>query len=525
MIVAELFATLGLLPNKDSFDAGHELIESLHTAFETYLSYEAMKGVFEMFEGVAEMASHAKDTSQKLGQTIEGVQELEYVAKLSDVSIGALDGGLNRLERTLDKVAKTGKGPAADALRKLHISASSIVKLPIEEKLGIIADKFKALPDGAEKSAIALQLKLQEMLPLLNQGSDGIQELRDEAHRFGVVIDEETVLRLADVNDNFARVSENLRGFKIQIASALLPAIEEITNAFLEWLAANREWLELGIDTAINALITVFETLGRVISAGIEFLKNHKAILVAIGVTLLVFLLPAIYGLVGATAAWAIATLAALAPWIALGAAVYGVIELLRSLWDDNDSEGYTMADAWEATKLIAQDFADWLRGFAKDAGAWMKGFSDSIGGIKGAFEALAYAAKVTWQTIKDSAKEAWDSISNIPGLKQLIDGIGYLKNSGRQGSYQSAYNIASSVNGPNSIEAIRIRDAAERAGVGIDVAHAPVTIQGGPVNINVQGTHLTPEELRDVVAKHVGDAQTEAIRAAYQKLGGGKRP
>ncbi len=520
MIIAELFATLGLVPDKESWDAGNQLVEKLGHAIEAYLSYEALKGVYDMFMGVAEAATHAVQQAQKFGETVEGVQELAYAAKVTDLNAGQLDGSLKRLERTLDRVAQTGKGPAADALRRLHISAAAISKLPLEQKLGIIADKFKALPDGAEKSAIALQLRIQDMIPLLNRGSDGIQQLRDEAHSFGVVIDEDTAKRFEEFHENAARVGEVFHGIKIQIAEALLPVINDLVERFLAWVDANREWIEQGVDTVVNTLITGFEYLGRGIAASIEFLRKHKEYLVALGLVIAGVLLPA-------TISWAAATIVAIAPWLAIAAAVAAVAYWIRGFWDSAD-EGYTMADVWEAIKELAEQFGDWLAALPDNASQWISDTADSIKkAMSDAWDAVVKGAKAAWQAVKDTVKQAWDDIKDIPIVGQVLRGVGYLgrgaaediTGNGITGRVRDAIISGAAFQGPRPDQLV-LPVAPSIA----TAAGGAVTIQGGDMHFTITTGHLTPEELRDTVAGHVREAQTDAIVQAYKSLGGGKR-
>ncbi|MFJ4230115.1 hypothetical protein ACIPYV_21325, partial [Paenarthrobacter nicotinovorans] len=64
---------------------------------------------------------------------------------------------------------------------------------PMAEILPGLADKFKSMPDGAEKTALATQLfgrSGAQMLPFLNKGSEGIGQLTDKAKQMGLVIDD-----------------------------------------------------------------------------------------------------------------------------------------------------------------------------------------------------------------------------------------------------------------------------------------------------------------------------------------------
>lgn len=520
MIVAELFSTLGLIPDKESFDVGHELIESLHKAIEAYFSYEALKGVVEMFEGVAEAADHAAKEMQRTGIGVEAFQELAHAASMSDTDIRSVESGLDRLERGLDKFAKTGKGPVGDALQKLHVSLSSLRHATPEHRLEILADAFAKLPAGADKAKTAIALfggAGRSMIPLLNSGAEGIREMRSEAQGLGLVIDEDVAHRFEEFNDQVSRVKGWFQGIKNQIAVGLLPVFSELVDRFYDWLQANREWIEEGVDAVLNALIDGFTWLARTLSDGIEFLKKHKEYLVALGLVIAGIIVPAVVS-------WAAATVVAMAPWIALGGAVALVAYWIKEVFDESD-EGYTMANVWEAAKMAAEDFGDWLSQLPENAARWIK---DVAGSIKSAM-------KDAWDAAIKVAKDAWEAIKQIPvighilrggaaiatGVKGIIDHDLQGVRADRISAEQSKKDVDDSLK--------RLREAEER-GAKIEAearrlgAAADNNFRGGDVHVTVNAANMTPEQVEKHVVGAVREANADAIRQAHAALGGGKR-
>jgi hypothetical protein len=93
------------------------------------------------------------------------------------------------------------------ALNALGVSATDVHGQirPTEQVLLDLADKFSAMPDGADKAALAVKLFGKEglaIIPFLNQGREGITALMEEAQRLGLVMSED-VARASEVfNDN-----------------------------------------------------------------------------------------------------------------------------------------------------------------------------------------------------------------------------------------------------------------------------------------------------------------------------------
>ena len=58
-----------------------------------------------------------------------------------------------------------------------------------------MADKFKAMPDGTKKTALAMDIlgkSGKDLIPLLNSGSEGLGEMLAEADSLGITLSTET---------------------------------------------------------------------------------------------------------------------------------------------------------------------------------------------------------------------------------------------------------------------------------------------------------------------------------------------
>lgn len=512
MVVAELFATLGLLPDEKSWKEGHDLIQGLAHAIEAYFSIEAIKGVVEMFEAVAEAADHAAKESMRTGIAIQALQELGHAAESSDSSLASLESGLSKLEKGMEKAAKTSKGPVVDALHKLKLSLSSFKGLSAEEQFALIADKIAAMPDGLEKATIATQLfggAGRSLIPLLDAGSEGIAEMRHEAHELGIVVDEQTAKAFSEFNDQTARVHKSLAGIKTQIAEALLPTFKGLVDSFYEWIRANREWIEEGVEAAVNGLISVFKTLAHVVEDVADFLKKHKEILVGA-----LALVAGWLGIIAVQAAIAgVAMLISFAPVIA---AIAVLTVVIKEMWDAFGGGEYTTEEVMRALRQLAEDFSEWLQDLPDKIDGYMKAAGDAItGAFKAAWDAVVAASKEAWEAIKNTIKEAWEAIKDIPIVGHVIRG--------------GAFVVRHLNSGPGVTDQIivaqKAMDMMSSGTIPVPAqGFAPGTIiNGGDLHLIVQGATLTPEELRDTVAGHVREAQTDALRAAYTNMGGKK--
>ena len=91
----------------------------------------AAAGAAVFVKSAIDQADAANILAGKLGVTTEALTRLEYAAKLSDVSQGALEAGLKKLSVTLTN-AQDPASNAAKALSAIGLSAREIIKLPAD---------------------------------------------------------------------------------------------------------------------------------------------------------------------------------------------------------------------------------------------------------------------------------------------------------------------------------------------------------------------------------------------------------
>jgi hypothetical protein len=182
--------------------------------------------------------------SQKAGVSVEVLSKLRYAADLSGVEAQGLDNALRFLNKSLAEGAK-GTKEYAEALAAVGVGPADNAATALLK----IADAFSKMPDGAEKTALALKLfgkSGTEMIPLLNAGAAGISKMTDEAKRLGLEISTNTAKQAEAFNDNITRLSGALRGPFNEALAAALPTIEAISTAFVKASQSSRGfWQEV----------------------------------------------------------------------------------------------------------------------------------------------------------------------------------------------------------------------------------------------------------------------------------------
>lgn len=168
--------------------------------------------------------------SQAVGLTTEAFSQLQYAAELSGVSMRSLESGLQRMAREMvDNEEKfTSLGVA--------IRDANGEMLPTEEVLGRLGDVFASMPDGAEKTALAVDLLGRsgaEMIPLLNGGAEALNQMMQEADALGLTISGETAKAAEEFNDNITRLKTTISGLLTQITAQLAPFLATFSDVLV----------------------------------------------------------------------------------------------------------------------------------------------------------------------------------------------------------------------------------------------------------------------------------------------------
>lgn len=190
-------------------------------------------------KSVINSADQLNSLSQSVGVSVEELSKLGYAASLSGVGIEQLGNTLGKLTKAMSSAASEGAGPAAQAFTALSISVKNQdgTLKSSSDVLGEIADKFATYRDGAAKTALAIALFGEagtRLIPMLNQGRDGLSDLGKEAEGFGLVLDKRTTMAAAAFHENLKKLDAINQGLYTTIAAKLLPSLEALSSQYLE---------------------------------------------------------------------------------------------------------------------------------------------------------------------------------------------------------------------------------------------------------------------------------------------------
>jgi len=186
--------------------------------------------IFNMAKQTASAINEIDRMSKISGLASDTYQKLAFAAKMSDVEVESLGKGMKILAGHMDDVSK-GKAEAVSLFESIGVStkdASGKMK-SFDGILGDLADRFKSMPDGVQKVALATDLFGRaglNLIPMLNKGKEGLRGFYEEAEKLGIVLDEKLIKKGTELEDRLKRAEAWWSSFFKKIVVGAYEAIE-----------------------------------------------------------------------------------------------------------------------------------------------------------------------------------------------------------------------------------------------------------------------------------------------------------
>ncbi len=225
----------------------------------------SVAGLVAAGKAALETADDLSKLSQKTGISVESLSLLKPIAEQSGTSLEGLANGLKKLATAM-VAAAGGSQEQADVFARLGVSVKDAAGQirPTEAVLMDLADAFAAMPDGAEKSALAVKLFGKngvELIPFLNQGRAGIEQLKQQFKALGLEISGDTAKAAEKFNDTLDTVKQALHGVAMKVAEAALPTLQQLADALVA-LASHGEVIMDGVRVLGEILVSVLAVKG-----------------------------------------------------------------------------------------------------------------------------------------------------------------------------------------------------------------------------------------------------------------------
>ena len=323
-------------------------------------------------------ADNLNDLSQRTGV---GVETLDKFGKAANDSGSSLE----EVAKSMGKLAKGIVDPASktnEALKSIGVSSTDAQGRirGVDAIMLDLADKFSKMPDGVEKTALAMEIfgkSGANIIPMLNEGKEAL-------NGYSATIDKDMAEAADKFNDSINKVTSSISGPFNQAITALLPTITKLAEGIAAAATAFSKLPEpvqtiigavaglaaafVVLAPAINAIIGIFTVLGGLFAGGGVFatiagsLGALGPVVAAIGSALsgLGTILVGIFtGPVGWAALLIAAGVAIYAFRDQVGAAINAIVELYKQFFTmiyDNFIKPYMDAHA-ALTQYIVENF------------------------------------------------------------------------------------------------------------------------------------------------------------------------
>jgi len=372
------------------------------------LGAAAVGGIAVMAKSAIDAADNLNDVSQRTGVAVEVLSKFGAAAEDSGSSLDEVGKAMGRLARGM----ADSSSATSEALQSIGVSTSdSTGKLRgVDAVMLDIADKFSKLPEGAEKTALAMEIFGKagaNLIPMLDAGSAGINE-------YSETITTEMAQAADAFNDAINAIMRELAGPFNKAVTAALPYITQLAQGLGESLPGAIESLLPVVQFLLDALGQVGTFFGS-LSPEAQVLVGVAAGLTAAFITLA----PAI------TAIVSVATV--LGPVISsLGAAIAGVPALIAGFAGAFAPIMAALGAFGQVLVAVFTGPVGWVALLAA-AGVAIYAFRDEIGAVFQAIgDVLVNAAKAFYETFVEPvinfARIAYDGI--VDAFKNLAQAL-----------------------------------------------------------------------------------------------------
>ena len=240
----------------------------------TGMALGAGKALWDMAGDVSSVGDEIDKESQKLGISAENYQALSYAMDRNGASIDDFKKGLMNIKGDLADVQNgvEGAGSEFEALGVSLKNADGSVRSTEEVLLDSI-DALANMSDETQRNAYAQKIfgkSYQELAPLLNNGSEGIHDLMEEAKEYGMVMSDDTVKASAEFQDSLTKMQGTMDGVKNNMIGQFLPSMTLLVDGFTDLIAGNE-----GASEAIKEGVGgVVETISAMIPQAVELIST-----------------------------------------------------------------------------------------------------------------------------------------------------------------------------------------------------------------------------------------------------------
>jgi len=220
--------------------------------------------IAEATKGLVEFGGKLADLSQRTGLSTTTLQELKFAGSLVGVSMEEAADGMNKLQKAI---------VAGDSVfERLGLNLERLRGLDAAGQFDAVATAIRGISDPAQQAAAAMEAFGRGGVALLPLIKSDMAAAREEAHRLGIVIGDETVAAADQLGDSATKLSAAWDGFKNQLAGTIVDS-GALQGALDELLVVASDLTKLVTDNR-GVISALFEGAEGAATTTLTLLKN-----------------------------------------------------------------------------------------------------------------------------------------------------------------------------------------------------------------------------------------------------------
>lgn len=215
----------------------------------------------------AEYGDQLGKMSRRTGVSVEALSRLAFAASRSGSSIEEAEAGIKKMQEELGKAERGDQG-AILKFQNLGLTLKDLKDQSPEEAFKRIGEAMSKIPDATQRASAATELLGDagvKLIPLFEQGREGLESLEKEADRLGQTFDNQTAEKAEALADTFGDLMSVTKGIFFAIGGALAPIITETGNRIASLVVLVKDWIDNNQEL-VGMVFKVVTAVGLVVS-------------------------------------------------------------------------------------------------------------------------------------------------------------------------------------------------------------------------------------------------------------------
>jgi hypothetical protein len=175
--------------------------------------------------------------SKRLGLSVQQYRNLSLAAQMAGSSIEQFETAFNSMQRNIANLALSESGgEAKGAFEELKLDMNELLAMEPAERLYRIAGALQEFGKHGDRAGLVMKIFGESgvrVLPMLDQGEEGLRSFVGQVERFIGVIDEGGVAQVAKMRDAIALWDASILTLQANLVTVLIPTIIDMIAALI----------------------------------------------------------------------------------------------------------------------------------------------------------------------------------------------------------------------------------------------------------------------------------------------------